>query len=86
MSKHTPGPWRTYDIYGNGWNEVFGPKSPGNDRITVDSKEDARLIAAAPDLLEALERVTELLVPTRPEHMEILNAVNLAIKQATGEA
>jgi hypothetical protein len=37
-------------------------------------------------MLKALERVTELLLATRPEHMEILNAVNLALQKATGEA
>lgn len=61
MSKHTPGPWRVYvpesvgatfgvdSVDGNAvvW---FGPTSDDGIRRI----EDARLIAAAPDLLEAL--------------------------------
>jgi len=53
---HTPGPWRTYDIFGGEYQEVFGPRTPGEDRLQVDGKADAKLIAAAPDLLEALQK------------------------------
>lgn len=63
-SKHTPGPWRV----GDAGMTVFGPKQPdgslpkriaevGNPRAILTSdntKANARLIAAAPELLEAL--------------------------------
>ena len=68
-SKHTPGPWRLNDFYGANVDQrpikaVVGPE--GNGRlihavpdfmIDPESLANARLIAAAPELLEALERV-----------------------------
>jgi hypothetical protein len=51
---HTPGPWRV----GDAGHTVFGPKTNNPSPKTVASnlgKEDARLIAAAPELLEALK-------------------------------
>ena len=59
MSKHTPGPWEaSHDIDANcvatitsGWVVV----SIGADPNKFDAESDARLIAAAPKMLEALE-------------------------------
>ena len=58
MSKHTPGPWEVsggtsdFDIMvevdGLGWHEVA---------MSVDTEANARLIAAAPDLLEVVRMV-----------------------------
>jgi hypothetical protein len=72
MSKHTPGPWKTvarnYPIADTGdydgcWEVLTGdPKKP-IVQIWGDSDEDeanARLIAAAPDLLEALKNIVNL--------------------------
>lgn len=56
QTQHTKGPWKAiYDEQENDWDiEVDGDRwngiAPG-----IDREEDARLIAAAPDLLEALE-------------------------------
>lgn len=62
-AKHTPGPWRTYDIFSEAYQEVFGPKTPGNDRLQVDGKADAELIAAAPELLELLRDLHDFCGP-----------------------
>ena len=62
-TKHTPGPWNyagpsdigrdTYSIYGNGpLAYTAGPSDYGET-----AEANARLIAAAPDLLEALKDV-----------------------------
>jgi hypothetical protein len=53
MSGHTPGPWRIekQDIYGNDKNGYICTWSGRSG--------DAKLIAAAPDLLEALEDITD---------------------------
>lgn len=67
MSKHTPGPWR---ITGSktkyieaplrdGWEQevcAVGPTEADNG-YGIQHEANARLIAAAPDLLEALELV-----------------------------
>ena len=59
MSSHTPGPWRVYDGTStlSEMMAVFGASpAPPVCRLplrNVNRKADARLIAAAPDLLEA---------------------------------
>ena len=61
---HTPGPWklsRTVD----GFLAVAGPRgrnvcSVGADELFPDIIHNAHLIAAAPDLLEALKELVEL--------------------------
>jgi hypothetical protein len=61
MSQHTPGPWRrdgltTYALNEHGWNrfsaQVQDPHTPLEELLA-----NARLIAAAPEMLEALELV-----------------------------
>lgn len=71
MSKHTPGPWE-HKKDGDEWRirqkgsvkKVFGGTTERPVCEVVNSLADARLIAAAPELLEALsgmlERYTEL--------------------------
>jgi hypothetical protein len=58
---HTPGPWRlrelandTLAVYGKGEYDIVFPKRGG----PLDA--DARLIAAAPDLLAALKQIDGL--------------------------
>jgi hypothetical protein len=56
MDQHTPGPWSDPCTYGASRFEVHGTGSPpAHRRIAVaDTLADARLIAAAPELLAAL--------------------------------
>lgn len=69
---HTPGPWHVYDsrfrevngaIMDAAGNKVASAHGP----TTEELEANARLIAAAPELLEALRRATALLAggPTR---------------------
>jgi hypothetical protein len=87
MSKHTPGPWRT-EIDG----ELVGPLggfmpvgggcygSPWMTGITEEArKADARLIAAAPELLEALRSMLE-----DDDHDEAKRKARAAIAKAEG--
>ena len=95
MSKHTPGPWKVRNV-----REVFC----GNKRIChvnaasrepLSIKDDwdvaaanARLIAAAPDLLEALLRTCAALESVSYSDPSIASAINTAraaIAKATGE-
>lgn len=72
MSEHTPGPWNEteYDNHGNGsyyeWLTI-GPKGciiakvEGGKKLSEQDYANARLIAKAPELLEALEEAAEKL-------------------------
>lgn len=59
MSNHTPGPWKIVDA----WNDYMVEGQNGEEIIWQDgphetptiNEANARLIAAAPDLLKALE-------------------------------
>ena len=95
MSKHTPGPWITEqssrtDIYiisqsveaRNKWvatacNHEFHPTEEENRR----NQYNARLIAAAPDLLEALKDAVEIIEGTGLD----ASVQRAAIAKATGE-
>jgi len=71
MTKHTPGPWHYKK---DGFKISIGNKSTRHDYLehdytvavindnSVQSEVNARLIAAAPDLLVALRDVLELLM------------------------
>ena len=61
MSKHTPGPWSVLTEYGDETsvmgiepNVLWGCGCCGSPNLGL---KDAQLIAAAPDLLEALEEL-----------------------------
>ena len=101
MTKHTKGPW-TATKHDQHWVRVnVTIKAGGNTWVAFMPDEDkeermanARLMAAAPDLLEALENaVSELDYLTvapdsdyaRPDD-EIIKAAEAAIAKAKGEA
>ena len=97
-AQHTPGPW----IWGDNFNGLYGA-GPNNEVLNYASYEgmwlgyhkaqhaNARLIAAAPDLLEALKACiphlerddhhTDALSRERPHYA----AARAAIAKATGE-
>lgn len=57
MSAHTPGPWHFRPLFGRDTFAIFFPDGPMNRRVDDKAggfnEPDARLIAAAPDLLTA---------------------------------
>ena len=62
MSKHTPGPWSYIgngDVVARSENYCGGEKDIASVFLTANDEDEAnsRLIAAAPDLLEALREV-----------------------------
>lgn len=83
MSGHTPGPWVAQpDPHSNPGEWVIGIANGPVDYVAVCSERDARLIAAAPELLEALidcRRALELANFTGE-----LAVVDAAIAKATG--
>lgn len=68
MSKHTPGPWHVQDDHGKRWIETGGNDdtiaeihrraSKGSVYSCNEATANAQLIAAAPELLKALERIS----------------------------
>lgn len=68
MSKHTPGPWSYEPEINRVFSEptqkcVAAPHILGNPAVMADWPADARLIAAAPEMLEALKEArTDLMI------------------------
>ncbi|MDV5861362.1 hypothetical protein QM298_10625 [Pseudomonas mendocina] len=61
--KHTPGPWIAREVSGAGWpgQRGFAIDFNADQEQVVDfvyEEADAKLIAAAPDLLDALESLS----------------------------
>ena len=80
MSDFTPGPWRIGAIE-SGMVAIDGAN--GEEVTGFVFPEDGRLIAAAPDLLEALQGLLNAL-PSATTHPAIKSA-SAAIAKATGE-
>ena len=74
MSNHTPGPWEASNVIGancvatitSGWVVV----SIGADPNKFDAESDARLIAAAPAMLDTLKEILETGLPRNREKAE----------------
>ena len=88
MVEHTPGPWKI----GSSWYLIDGKGGGGVAGVDVGTPcagDNARLIAAAPTLLEALTRIqSELGVPGEGYPANVANAYAIAqeaIAQALGE-
>lgn len=91
---HTPGPWTV-----GPWQKIEHHLIPpahgypingefGHVGFVIGSEEEARLIAAAPDLLAALEGVLDRVdgwLPKPPEGV-VFDGARAAIAKAKGEA
>jgi len=86
MSKHTPGPWR-YDYAPGYCGELLAANGTTlAEFVTEPSEANARLIAAAPDLLEALETWLEQYSSEEYEDCPEVVQTRAAIAKATGQA
>ena len=96
---HTPGPWYVSmkpDWDEDGWIGVDVYDCDGGVFAVVDDEPetiarpfceaDARLIAAAPEMLEALERLVEAAGPQMAEPDLALEFARTVIRKARGEA
>jgi hypothetical protein len=96
MGGHTPGPWSAqpselgpddkpfhwYVVAGNGrYDPAIVSTWPGS----VDPERDARLISAAPDMLEALEGLVASVRGVGPKDGKVLARADAAIAKARGE-
>lgn len=98
--KHTPGPWLAQDgdhfeadcviITQARLEESKGPiaqlDTDFNEPVGEEQRANARLIAAAPELLGALQAVaaTEMFLPDHPRRQAAYQAARAAIATATG--
>lgn len=65
MSEHTPGPWVAFFVDGRA-SVIMPAGRPGDICLFRDgaAEADARLIAAAPELLEACKAILNVYFPT----------------------
>lgn len=89
MSKHTPGPWKVIPVKtGYYIDSRCGPVADTMDFDdeygSIESEANARLIAAAPDLLEAARALLDLAERHGWLHVAV-NAARAAIAKAEGE-
>ena len=96
MSKHTKGPWyqgvgiHQYCVYDKQvWINPDGSRGGDTPNLVVvvspaDAIADARLIAAAPELLEALTDCVEHMHWTQPQGEAAWKKAKAAIAKATG--
>lgn len=93
MSKHSDGPWRSITEDESGNYEIVCDSRPyvctvWGGALPKVTKANARLIAAAPELLSVVEMVVEAYDPidSPPESAfgQIVNAARAAIAKAAG--
>ena len=78
MSEHTPGPWEAsrwrvcHDITGRAG--VICDTATNTTTRTPENEANARLIAAAPDLLRELTRLVDVLAPFETDGMRLESA------------
>ena len=97
-SKFTPGPWeydehgqfihkngdlsrRIADIRGYGWLSLVKGMEPAAKELN----SNAALIAAAPDLYEALEKIATKSLPNPAPGQKIIKLAEVALAKARGE-
>ena len=92
MSEHTPGPWHAPLSDGHARSIVWAKEPHGGPVATIcvtdpddTQTANAHLIAAAPDLLEALRAVIEYM-PLKPHVNSAYNRAQVAIAKAEGDA
>ena len=86
VANHTPGPWQAKEFTRHAQTTVISAdgiviaETTGFGRLADDCIADARLIAAAPELLEALKCVVRVADRATDE----FDAARAAIAKATG--
>ena len=88
--KHTPGPWvvdpavrQGFTVYAPKEGFIVGTQDEEGRYGAIESEANARLIAAAPDLLALAERIARL--PEHGHYLALIDEARAAIAKATGE-
>lgn len=93
MSKHTPGPWNLYPNNASDWvvRKMFPDGQESHEIARCQSGMDnARLIAAAPDLLAALKMAVSALersdyIQMDGDSVDVIDVSRAAIAKAVKE-
>jgi len=80
-AKHTPGPWTIKQSHGGRWFLIVA--GGGQESAQAYGLKNALLVAAAPDLLEALTYLRDCIETGRDPGMGIVHA---AIRKAEGKS
>ncbi len=101
MSKHTPGPWNCNRASSAGRNIIVSESMPldiavlsNRDKTQSEIDANARVIAAAPELLEALSKINDAACYASEENTDAMkeallligNLARAAIAKAEGQA
>ena len=84
MSNHTPGPWSNdygVEIRAGEFRPICGMRFPFDSE---QNQANARLIAAAPELLEALEKIAQINPYDTSSMGYVVGLARAAIAKATG--
>lgn len=88
-TKHTPGPWHRFGLYAHieirtNAGELIAVV--GSDALREDRFLNARLIAAAPDLLEAAQAAWNCIgeLPPTQARVEVAQLLQAAVEKAIG--
>ena len=87
MKTHTPGPWTLNDARSTRVDLIDTQQGHAVGEIVwvdVRNPADARLIAAAPDMLETLRAIVGMVLHPNDMRPEMLRAAREAIARATG--
>lgn len=86
-TKHTKGEWKQKALYIICNNKLIANIDPINGNFSIENEANAKLISAAPELLEACKRVLKDKVNSSGESPELRNGLRdlleSAIKKAT---
>lgn len=86
-TKHTPGPWAVESTeYSSSSSPQYEVYAEAGDCVAVcDSEDDALLVAAAPNLLAALESACANRLPCADLPESVWDKVHAAIAKTRGE-
>lgn len=87
MKTHTPGPWTLNDARSTRVDLIDTQQGHAVGEIVwvdVRNPADARLIVAAPDMLETLRDIVGMLTDANDMRADALHAARTAIVRATG--
>ena len=85
MFKHTPGPWHTYGCTIRDADDAWIAHTDTTERLRAELTANARLIAAAPELVKALKAMLSLRAPATSEHDAVRQIARALLARIEGD-